>query len=87
MDPVLDRAALRIACRRLDDFYAVQKGNGHHALVEAVTTLRKSFGLTDELMKEFSEWTEEFCGEEHQGGLILGLLIGVMAAEIQHEGW
>lgn len=86
-DPVVSRDSLRIAYRRLSDFYAVQKGGDRNALIEAVATLRKRYGLTDDLMNDFVEWMSDFSGDEHQGALMLGLLVGVMAAEIQHEGW
>lgn len=81
-DRLLTKKSLLEACNRLEDFYVVQKSGGETGLTDAVTVLRESYGLDDDLTNAFADWVTEFCGDGYSGTVTLGLLIGLMAVDL-----
>lgn len=82
---MLTKESFAWACTRMEEFYAVQRNGDQNSLTEAVTTLRESYGLTDDLLERLDKWTDDFCGERYTEPVVLGFLLGLMASE--YEKW
>ncbi len=78
----LNEDSLGAAIRRIYDFAAVHQHGDATDRDEALTVLRESLGITDEVLLQFTGWIEEFIGDESAGAL-LGLMVGLIAAD--HE--
>jgi hypothetical protein len=77
----LDRAFDRIT-----DFEAVQSGRSADELVAAVTRLQESVGILDESRSLIAERVAEIKGAPRaRGHVLLGLIVGLMAAELDAE--
>lgn len=78
--------SLTWACRRVEDFYTVHKDGELPDVVEAVTVLRNSLGVNDELMDGFEAWAHEWLdGAMSMGEMTLGFMIGLIALDREHE--
>lgn len=77
----LTEEALEYAQSRLEDFYEVQRRNERKD--QAFTVLRTSMGLDETLSAHLKEWVESFVGPDYTPGVLLGLVLGLIAAD--HE--
>ena len=82
---MLTQADLAWACSRLEDFYAIHKDTSFREMIEAVTTLREGYGIDDEVADQYIKWVHKFAGEQYDEPMLLGLLVGIMAAD--HNNW
>lgn len=82
----VSKESLAWALRRVEDFYTVHADKEVPDKAEAVTVLRTSLGVTDELMSWFDEWVQEWLGEEVSlGDATLGFMIGLIALDREQE--
>jgi hypothetical protein len=72
---------LERACKTIEDFYSVQKGQGQNEMVAALHVLREYAGLSEDATVYYTDWCAGFCGDEHTGALLLGLLVGLIARQ------
>ena len=77
----LDRSFDRIA-----DFCAVQSQTSDPELLEAVTLLQESVGIDDEPRALIADRLSDIAGSSRAPGhVLLGVIIGLMAAELAAE--
>jgi hypothetical protein len=69
-----------MAIRRIEDFAAVHSA-ADDDLLEALAILRESLGISDEMMNNLAEWAEIFLGDDVAAPLLLGLMLGLIAAD------
>lgn len=73
--------SLARALDRIEDFQAVQSGAGAGELREAVELLQESVGIRDDERVLLRERLERIRGSERAPGhVLLGLIVGLMAA-------
>jgi hypothetical protein len=71
---------------RIDDFEAVQSGCSGDELVPAVTRLQESVGILDESRSLIAERLAGIKGApKARGHVLFGLILGLMAAELDAE--
>ncbi len=85
MEEIDDSLARALA--RIDDFEAVQSRVSGQDLVDAVAHLQESVGLDDEARARIGEWLGErgSASRRAPGHLLLGVIVGLMAAELRSE--
>ncbi|MGH2954089.1 MAG: hypothetical protein ACRDK9_08735 [Solirubrobacterales bacterium] len=84
MDEISDSVAR--AFDRIDDFHAVQRGLGAAELLDAVIRLQESVGIVDDTRALLKERLEAIGGStKAPGHVLLGLIIGLTAAELAAE--
>jgi hypothetical protein len=76
---MLDRA-LAEAFDRMDAFCAVQRGEHGSLTIEGVELLQEAVGVGDAERRLLLERLPAM-GESHPGGVLLGVLLGLFAAE------
>lgn len=82
----LTEESLEWACNRLNDFSEVHQGTEWNEKLEALTVLRASLGISDQMMTDFAKWAASFVGvEEYAVPMLLGLMIGLIAADREYE--
>lgn len=78
--------SLEWALSRMEDFYVVHRGNGVDSMKDALSVLRHSLGIDDDMFVRFGDWVEEFQGHDDEtAAIFLGFLMGVMAAAHNYE--
>lgn len=77
--------ALIEAFDRVDDFIAVQSTQGGIDL-EAVECLQLAVGINLDARRLFKQRLEQTSHNSHPGGVLLGMIIGLLAAQCQDEG-
>ena len=78
--------SLARAFDRIDDFEAVQSRRSVDELVAAVIRLQGSVGILDESRSLIAERLAEIKGAPRaRGHVLLGLIVGLMAAELDSE--
>ena len=71
---------------RIDDFEAVQSGRTPEQLLDAVVLLQESVGIRDRSRSEISERLSGIEGVPRaRGHVLLGVIVGLMAAELAAE--
>ncbi|MGI9021358.1 MAG: hypothetical protein ACR2G3_11690 [Solirubrobacterales bacterium] len=74
--------SLATAFDRVADFQAVQAGASCDELAEAVSLLQESVGITEDERILLRERLDEIRGTKPaKGSVLLGLILGLMAAE------
>lgn len=82
----LSEEALRWACSRLLDFATVNGHKDQEEKAEALTVLRESLGMTDEVRDFFVSWADAFMdSEEYTPAMFLAFLLGAMTAAYEYE--
>lgn len=71
--------SLRVAMRHIQDFTAIHYGKGDYQ--EPLAILRESLGITEEMLAELAEWADDFFSEDSSAPLILGVMMGLIAAD------
>lgn len=69
------------ALRRIEDFEAVQRGAEPEAIADAVLCLQASVGIDEEARVALREGLEESDRSRQAGPILLGVLIGLFAAD------
>lgn len=72
---------LAAALERVDDFNAVQAQSGPDELGAAVLRLQEAVGIDDDSRAVLREGIERLKAKEHAGGVMLGLVVGLFAAQ------
>lgn len=80
--PVTEES-LRAAIRHITDFAAVHHGKGDYN--EALFVLRDSLGITEEMVAELGHWCDDFVGLDVSAPLLLGVMMGLIAADHARE--
>lgn len=75
--------ALDSAFDRLDDFLAVQAGAGPPALLDAVERLQESVGVDAAARGRIAARLEALRFDALSGPVVLGLVVGLLAAELE----
>lgn len=70
------------ALARIEDFEAVQHGAGPEGLADAVLFLQASVGIDDEARLAFREGLERSDRSKQTGPILLGLVVGLLAADL-----
>ena len=84
MDAITD--SLDRAFDRIDDFEAVQAGATPAQLFDAVLLLLESVGITEESRALIGERLESCRGDANvTGPVLLGIILGLIAAELESE--
>lgn len=82
----LSEDALMWACSRMVDFAMVQKHREWDEKVEAMSILRESLGISDDVLSHFTIWSDHFMGtEEYTPAMLIAFLLGVMAVRHEYE--
>lgn len=76
-------AALETAFDRIDDFLAVQAGE---LSMDAVLRLQESVGVDDDARAAFARRLSEVHPDAAPGAVLLGVLLGLSAAELSDRG-
>lgn len=80
-------ASLDSAFDRIADFQAVQGGSSADELLAAVIRLQESVGIADEPRALIAERLNRIDGSSRAPGhVLLGVIVGLMAAELATEG-
>jgi len=75
--------SLARAFDRIDDFQAVQQSRAGDELIEAVNLLQESVGIEDEPRALIATRLEGIAGSSRAPGhVLLGVIVGLMAAEL-----
>lgn len=83
--PLTERA-LVWACDRIEDFYFVQRDGEWADIMRALSVLKESLGITEEIGDYLTTWADEFLEDNFDhASLLLGLMLGLIAADRQHE--
>lgn len=77
--------ALQAAFDRLEDFLAVQTDVGGRIAVEPVLRLQESVGVDDNARSEFARRLREIQPNAPAGAVLLGLVVGLCAAQLERE--
>jgi soluble cytochrome b562 len=77
--------SLSRAFDRIDDFRAVQEGSSLEELREAVLLLQQAVGVEDESRRLIRDRLQELNGFQHGGEVLLGVIVGLLAAELEGE--
>jgi hypothetical protein len=77
--------SLARAFDRIDDFWAVQKGSSFEELREAVLLLQQAVGIEDESRRLIHDRLQGLDGFQNASGVVLGVIVGLFAAEIEGE--
>lgn len=78
--------SLARALDRIDDFEAVQSDRSAEELFDAVVLLQKSVGIGDETRALIRDRLEAIGGARNgRGHVLLGLIVGLTAAELEAE--
>lgn len=80
------KRVIDVAFDRLDDFESVQSGRSSDELLAAVTFLQESVGIKDDerrLIGKRLEARRSAAGTT--GPVLLGVILGLMAAELEAE--
>ena len=77
--------SIREATTRLAEFKQVNRNGNFVDLVTAVSTLREGYGIYDKASSPLVEWSEEHEPDMDLGAFLLGVIIGVMAADYEQE--
>ncbi len=78
-------AALQEAFDRIEDFLAVQATHGRPLELAQVLCLQESVGVDDQARAVFARRLSEIQPEASAGAVLLGLLVGLSAAQLQSE--
>ncbi len=79
-------ANLARAFDRIEDFQAVQCGRSAEELLDAVTLLQESVGIADGSRALTAERLQGIAGSSRAPGhVLLGVIVGLMAAELDSE--
>ena len=82
--PVL-APALHEAFDRLTDFLAVQTADGRGLELGDVLCLQESVGIDDDVREAFARRLDEVQSGAHVGAVLLGVLLGLSAAQLQAD--
>lgn len=77
--------SLARAFDRIDDFQSVQTGSSFEELMDAVLLLQRAVGIEDESRRLIRDRLQELNGFQHAGGVLLGVIVGLFAAELEGE--
>ncbi len=67
---------------RIDDFVAVHDGDDD--VMEPFTVLRESLGITDDMMREYTEWADTVIFTDTptpDAASLFGLIMGLIASD------
>ena len=77
---------LASAFDRIEDFRAVQAGSGPEEMREAVNCLQEAVGIGEEARALFAERVATFAKGRETGAVLLGVAIGLFAADQISDG-
>jgi hypothetical protein len=77
--------ALQAAFDRIEDFLAVQSGDGGAIALEPVMRLQESVGIDDDARAAFVARLSDVQPNAHAGAVLLGLIVGLCAAELDRD--
>jgi len=77
--------ALDEAFTRLEDFLAVQTADGGRLELDHVLRLQESVGVDDDTRAVFAQRLSAVQPDVPAGAVLLGLLVGLSAAQLQAE--
>lgn len=85
-NPVTEES-LHQALRRITDFSLVHSGTIDPVeKLEALTILRASLGLTDDMLVDLDNWVDSITGDAgYTPAVLLGLIVGLIAADHEFE--
>lgn len=72
---------LAAALKRVEDFNAVQANGGPDELEAAVLCLQQAVGIDQDSRVVLCEGIERISSMENAGGILLGLIVGLLAAQ------
>ena len=75
------KSDLIFAMDRLDDFKAVHSGEAKNEQIDALDTMLEFIGLNDSAKIDLMHWIQDKDGHGQEGGFLLGVVIGVIAAK------
>jgi len=75
------KSDLVFAMDRLDDFRAVHSNEDKNEQIDALDTMLEFIGLKDSAKMDLMRWIQEKDGHGQEGGFLLGVIIGVIAAK------
>jgi hypothetical protein len=75
------KSDLIFAMDRLDDFKAVHSGEAKNKQIDALDTMLEFIGLNDSAKIDLMHWIQDKDGHGQEGGFLLGVVIGVIAAK------
>lgn len=79
--------SLEAALTRIEDFQAVQRTASEDELREAVELLQESVGIGDYTRAVIRDHLGRISGSDRAPGhLLLGVIVGLMAAELRADG-
>ena len=78
-------AALQEAFDRLQDFLAIQAAGDRPLELAQVLRLQQSIGVDDQARAVFARCLDEVQPNAPAGAVLLGLLVGLSAAQLQAE--
>lgn len=78
--------ALQAAFDRIEDFLAVQADNAGQIAIEPVMRLQESVGVDDDARAAFAQRLQATQPDVSPGAVLLGLIVGLSAAQLQREG-
>lgn len=78
----LTEEALRAAQQRFEDFIAVHEAEDD--VSEPFAVLRESLGITDEIMRQYTDWADAVVFHVEpstEAATLFGLMVGLIAAD------
>jgi hypothetical protein len=77
--------ALQAAFDRIEDFLAVQSADGAPIALEPVMRLQESVGINDDARAAFVERLSDVQPDGDAGAVLLGLIVGLSAAQLDRD--
>ena len=77
----VSKSDFTFAMDRLDDFRAVHTGEDKGNQLNALDIMVESIGLGDSAKMDLMHWIQDRDGHGQEGGFLLGVIIGIVAAE------
>lgn len=64
---------------RLDEFRAVHSGEGLEEIIDAMSVMMESVGITETSIIDLMDYLYGKNGHGQEGGFLIGLILGIMA--------
>lgn len=81
----LRKSDFTFAMDRLDEFKAVHAGEVKDEQIDALATMMEFIGMKDSAKIDLMHWIQDKNGHGQEGGFLLGVVIGVIAAKHRVE--